>query len=197
MRRHRGHQDRPEAQDAGPVDRFLRPSVPRCCSTCRAKSTSMMPFFLTMPISRMMPTIAITLRSRCDRHQQQQRAEAGRRQRRDDGDRVDQALVEHAEDEVDHEQRGGDQDRRARQRIARRPARCPGSSSAATAACRVAVRSAGWPLIASPIAVPGSRLNEIVTDGNWPWWLTTSGATLTTLSTSVDSGTCWPVEDLT
>ena len=47
-------------------------------------------------------------------------------------------------------------------------------------------------LTASPIAVPGSRLNEIVTDGNWPWWLTTSGATLTTLSTSVDSGTCWP-----
>ena len=36
-----------------------------------------------------------------------------------------------------------------------------------------------------PIATPGSRLNEIVTDGNWPWWLTTSGATLTTLLTSV------------
>ena len=51
--------------------------------------------------------------------------------------------------------------------------------------------------VASPIAVPGSRLNEIVTDGNWPWWLTTSGATLTTLSTSVDSGTSWPAEDLT
>ena len=39
-----------------------------------------------------------------------------------------------------------------------------------------------------------SRLNEIVTDGNWPWWLTTSGATLTTLATSVDRGTSWPVE---
>ena len=48
------------------------------------------------------------------RHQQQQRAEAGRRQGRDDGDRVDHALVEHAEDEVDDEQRGGDEDRRAR-----------------------------------------------------------------------------------
>ena len=24
---------------------------------------------------------------------------------------------------------------------------------------------------ASPSATPGGRLNEIVTDGNWPWWL--------------------------
>ena len=55
-----------------------------------------------------------------NRHQQQQRAEAGRRQGRDDGDRVDQALVEHAEDEVDDEERRGDEDRRARQRRAER-----------------------------------------------------------------------------
>ncbi len=50
------------------------------------------------------------------RHQQQQRAEAGRRQSRDDGDRVDDALVEHAEDEVDDEERRRYEDRRARQR---------------------------------------------------------------------------------
>src|SRR5882672_4144374 len=50
-----------------------------------------------------------------NRHQQQQRAEAGRRQGRDDGDRVDHALVEHAEDEVDDEKRRGYEDRRARQ----------------------------------------------------------------------------------
>ena len=52
-------------------------------------------------------------------------------------------------------------------------------------------------LTAWPIAVPGARLNEIVTDGNWPWWLITSGATFTTLSTSVDNGTCCPLDDLT
>ncbi len=51
------------------------------------------------------------------RHQQQQRAEAGRRQGRDDGDGVDHALVEHAEDEIDDEQRRGDEDRHARQRV--------------------------------------------------------------------------------
>jgi hypothetical protein len=51
-----------------------------------------------------------------NRHQQQQRADAGRGQCRDDGDRVDQALVENAEDEVDDEERCGYEDRRARQR---------------------------------------------------------------------------------
>ena len=39
----------------------------RCCSrsACSAKSTIMMPFFFTMPISRMMPISAITDRSIC------------------------------------------------------------------------------------------------------------------------------------
>src|ERR1700730_14426390 len=55
-----------------------------------------------------------------NRHQQQQRADAGRRQGRDDGDRVDQALVENAEDEVDDEERRGYEDWRARQRRSER-----------------------------------------------------------------------------
>ncbi len=55
-----------------------------------------------------------------NRHQQKQRADAGRGQRRDDGDRMDQAFVEHAEDEIDDEQRCGYQDRRALQRCAER-----------------------------------------------------------------------------
>ena len=54
QRRHRRHQDRAEAQQAGSVDRFLR-AEPALRSASSAKSTSMMPFFLTMPISRMMP----------------------------------------------------------------------------------------------------------------------------------------------
>src|SRR6266481_6112325 len=58
--------------------------------------------------------------------------------------------------------------------------------------------SLAWlPLTAWPIAVPGTRLNEIVTDGNWPWWLITSGAVFTTESTRVDNGTCCPLDDLT
>ena len=36
---------------------------PRSRSACRAKSTSMMPFFFTIPISRMMPITAMMPRS--------------------------------------------------------------------------------------------------------------------------------------
>ena len=38
-------------------------------------------------------------------HEQHQRTEAGRPQRRDDRDRMDQALIENAEDQVDDEER--------------------------------------------------------------------------------------------
>ena len=40
-----------------------------------------------------------------NRHQQQQRAEAGRRQSRYDRERVDQALVKHAKDKIDDDER--------------------------------------------------------------------------------------------
>src|SRR5258708_27770308 len=52
-------------------------------------------------------------------------------------------------------------------------------------------------LTAWPMEVPGVRLKDSVTEGNWPWWLMTIGATLLTVSTRVRSGTCWPVEELT
>ena len=71
----------------------------------------MMPFFLTMPISRMMPMKAITVSSVPDNLQRQQRAEPGRRQRRDDGERMRQALVQHAEHDIDRDQRRQDQQR--------------------------------------------------------------------------------------
>src|SRR5690348_18020633 len=39
-----------------------------------------------------------------------------------------------------------------------------------SSACMSLIRST-----ASPSATPGARLNESVTAGNWPWWLTVSG----------------------
>ena len=41
---------------------------------------------------------------------------------------------------------------------------------------------------ASPSAKPGARLNEIVTAGCWPWWLTSSGPTDGTGMVTADSG---------
>ena len=52
-----------------------------------------------------------------EQHQRQNGADAGRRQRREDGDRVDVALIEHAEHDVDRDQRGQDQPGLAGQRF--------------------------------------------------------------------------------
>ncbi len=84
-------------------------------SRLMAKSTRMMPFFLTMPINRMRPMMPMTDRSKPPSPQANQRAHAGRRQRRQDGQRMDVAFVEHAENDVDDDKRGRDQHRLVRQ----------------------------------------------------------------------------------
>src|ERR1022692_2685548 len=43
---------------------------------------------------------------------------------------------------------------------------------------------------ASPSEAPGARLNEIVADGNWPMWLTTSGVARSLMRAMAVSGTC-------
>ena len=62
QRRHGGHHDGTEAQQAG-LDRSLPPAAcPSSRSASSAKSIIMMAFFFTMPISRMMPISAMTLK---------------------------------------------------------------------------------------------------------------------------------------
>src|SRR5436309_13009213 len=50
---------------------------------------------------------------------------------------------------------------------------------------------------ASPSATPGLRLNEIVTDGSWPVWLTLSGPTLVVTLATVLSGIRRPLDERT
>ena len=76
----------------------------------------MIAFFFTIPISRMIPINAITLRSVRHNKQRQNRAHARRRQRRQNRDRVDVALIEHAQHDVDRHQRRQNQQWFARQR---------------------------------------------------------------------------------
>ncbi len=45
---------------------------------------------------------------------------------------------------------------------------------------------------ASPSALPSGRLNESVTAGNCPWWLTLSGAVETSYLATAPSGTRAP-----
>ena len=112
QRRHRGHQDRPEAHDAGSIDGLL----------------GRQPLFMLDVLGKIDQHDSVLLDDADEQydaddrdhaeievngHQEQQCTEAGRRQGRDDGDWVNQALVQHTEDEVDDEERGDDEDRRA------------------------------------------------------------------------------------
>jgi len=176
QRRHRGHQDRPKAQHAGLVDRFLRRQTLAMLDLL-GKIDQHDAVFLDDADEQDDADNRDHGQIVVNRHQQQQRAEAGRRQGRDDGDRVDHALVEHAEDEVDHEQRCGYQDRRARQ------GRLEGLG--VTLKARLKRERLAQLLFNLP-----DRTDRL-TDRR------ASGATFTTLSTRVDNGTCCPLDDLT
>ena len=125
-----------------------------------AKSTSMMPFFFTMPISRMMPMMPITDRSKPPSPKRQQRADAGRRQRRQDRQRMDVALVEHAEDDIDDHQRRDDQDRLARERGLERLRVALEAADQRSSACRSRASARSIASTACPSATPGCRLND-------------------------------------
>ena len=62
QRRHRGHHDGAEAQQAGFVNRIRR-VLPVLALRLQREVDDQIPFFFTMPISRMMPMMATTLRS--------------------------------------------------------------------------------------------------------------------------------------
>ena len=51
--------------------------------------------------------------------------------------------------------------------------------------------------VASPSDASGARLNEIVTTGNWPWWLTASGAVVDSKWVKALKGTAAPLMPLT
>src|SRR5262249_54042548 len=77
-------------------------------------------FFLTMPISKMIPIMPMTSSGMPNSIRVNSAPSPARGQGRDDCDRVDRALIEHAKDDVDRDQRSENQDRRASQRILKR-----------------------------------------------------------------------------
>ena len=129
-----------------------------------------------------------------EQHQRRDRAGTGRGQRRQDRQRVDVALVEDAEDQVDDEQRREDQHRHGLQRLLE----CLGVALEGADQRRrhlhLALRSAGLPRSPCRATRPGARLKLMVTAGNCPWWLIDSGSVLRVVHLAkAASGTCWPV----
>jgi hypothetical protein len=108
---------------------------------------------------------------------------------------VDEALVEHAEDDVDHQDRGDDQQALALQRTLEELRR----TREAAGDRRWQVDVAPGPriaLTASRSEMPGAVLNEIVTAGCWAIRLTASGPTLGLIVASDSSGAFRPLAAL-
>ena len=105
-------------------------------------------------------------------HSVTQRAEAGRRQPRENRDRVDVALVEHAEHDVDDADRDEQQQAEVAASTPGTPSPSPRSSSVIVGGSSCVGDLLDVSTVAAPSETPGRRPNEIDTDGSWPEWLT-------------------------
>src|SRR5262249_10434932 len=125
--------------------------------------------------------------------QREERADAGRRQRRQNRQRVDVALVEDAEDEIDHDNRGEDQRRRARERGLER---LRVALERGDHLRRHAELSGGLRDRVDRLAerYAGTKIERQGEEGNCDWCVTDSGpALLASISTRVERGTTPPV----
>ena len=108
---------------------------------------------------------------------------------------MQQAFVQHAEHDVDRDQRRGDQQRLGAVAVLQ-PPRVAGEFGAdVSAACADRRRLSAPPPRRRPSAMPGARLKLSVAAGNWPWWRTASGASPRSKCAIADSGTCAPLLD--
>ena len=189
--RHRRHQDRAEAQQAGLVDGVEGRLVLLALGGERKVDHH----------DGVLLHDADKKDDADDRHdrelaaadqQGQDGAHAGRRQRRQDRDRVDVALVEDPEDDVDrHERRSGSGATRS-SASRRRPGRFPGRSPASPAGCGSSFSRPWIALTAAPREALGLRLKETVVAGNWPMWLMRMGAVTCEVCVTALSGTLPP-----
>ena len=117
--RHRRHHDRAEAQDRGLADRFLRRQMLVALGD-DGEVDHHDAVLLDDADQQNDSDQGNQAEIESERHQDRERADAGRRQRRENGQRVDVALIEDAEDQIDHDQCGEDQQRHGAERLLER-----------------------------------------------------------------------------
>ena len=114
-RRHCRHEDRPEPQECRFLDRDFR-RQPALALGLNGEVHHHDAVLLHDADQKDDADDADHRQIEAESHQHQKRAHAGGRQRRQDRQRVDEALIQHAEDDVDHHERRDNQERRRRQR---------------------------------------------------------------------------------
>ena len=110
-----------------------------------------------------------------------------------DGERMDEVLVEDAEDDVDHQHGGEQQHALVGDGLLEDLGAALEAGGDVWPAGRPRRRPPGSSATASPSATPGARLNEMMTDGSWAMWLTVSDVGLSLRLATVSSGTSAPV----
>ena len=120
----------------------------------------MMAFFLTMPIKRMMPMSAMMLNSVLAQQQSENGADSSGRQRGKNGDRVNEAFVQDAENDVDGDQSGENQDGFIAERFAERPRQCLETWLECWAGRPTSDLARLMALTASPSEASGARLKD-------------------------------------
>ena len=104
-----------------------------------------------------------------EQHERQQRAHAGRGQGGKNRDGVNEAFVQHAEHDVDRDQRGQDQQRLVGQRVLERGGRALEAGLQAGRHVHLLLHLVDGGRWRCPARRCGARLKETVTEGNCPW----------------------------
>ncbi len=153
-----------------------------------------MAFFFTMPISSTMPISAITVSSWPSIISASSAPMPAEGSVDRMVDRVDEALVEHAQHDVHHQDRRGQQQQLVGEVVAERKRgaleRRADAGGHLDLALGLLITST-----AAPSEAPGARLNDTVLAGNCAWWVISSGRCSMVTFAIVDSGTCPPPAD--
>ena len=173
-RRHRRHQNRAEAQQARLIDRVARRFA--LVALRHEREVDHHDGVLLHDADQKHDAddrddVEIVARD----HQRQQRAHAGRRQRRKDRDRMDVALIEHAQHDIDGDDGGEDQQQLVAERGLEGERRALEARDDARRAGRYLSRPACTASTAAPSEALGATSNEIVADGNCARWSISSG----------------------
>ncbi len=121
---------------------------------------------------------AVQIQVDAEDQQGQQRADAGRRQAGQDGQRMNEALVENAKHEIDHEDRTARAACPCLRSTTGTLARCPGTMPVIVSGILSFVIAPSMRCTAWPRLTPGARLNDTVTAGTWPRWLIVAAPTI-------------------
>ena len=166
-RRHGGHHDRPEAQKCGATDGVMRRQMIVSLG-CDGEVDEHDAVLLHDADEQDDADERDQTEIEMEQHQCRKRAHAGRRQSREDRQRMDVAFIKNAEDKIDDHQRRNDQQRYRRKRLLESLRIALKARGYGAGQLQILLGARSTASVAWPSATPGARLKLMVIAGNWP-----------------------------